>query len=98
MCGRCALKVVKHGCYYGYILDKGTSGYLQELHPDYCRARYEIDGNPAVEFNIKFFDDFFSDNVYKLRVLKSFPKEFQKAYIAYKEGKLPKDFNGDDRG
>ena len=53
---------------------------------------------PAVEFNIKFFDDFFTDNVYKLRVLKTFPKEFQKAYIAYKEGKLPKDFNGDDSG
>jgi hypothetical protein len=96
--GLYALSVIKNGCYYGYILDKGTAAYLQELHPDYCRSRYEIDGIPAVEFNIKFFDDFFTDNVYKLRVLKSFPKEFQKAYIAYKEGKLPRDFNGDDNG
>ena len=96
--GLYALSVIKNGCYYGYILDKGTAAYLQELHPDYCRTRYEIDGVPAVEFNIKFFDDFFSDNIYKLRVLKTFPKEFQKAYIAYKEGKLPKDFNGDENG
>ena len=92
------MEVVKKGCYYGYILDKGTAAYLQELHPDYCRSRYEVDGVPAVEFNIKFFDDFFADNVYKLRVLKTFPKEFQKAYIAYKNGTLPKDFAGDDNG
>ena len=96
--GHYALNVIKRGCFYGYILDKGTAAYLQELHPDYCRSRYEIDGIPAIEFNIKFFDDFFTDNTYKLRVLKSFPKEFQKAYIAYKEGKLPRDFNGDDNG
>ena len=92
------MKVIKNGCYYGYVLDKGAAAHIQELHPDYCRSRYEIDGNPAVEFNISFFDDFFRDNVYKLRVLKSFPKEFQKAYIAYKEGKLPQDFAGDTRG
>lgn len=96
--GLYALKVIKNGCYYGYILDKGTAAYLQELHPDYCRTRYEIDGIPAVEFNIKFFDDFFADNAYKLRVIKAFPKEFQKAYIAYKEGKLPKDYPGDENG
>lgn len=96
--GRYSLDVVKKGCYYGYILDKGTAAYLQELHPDYCRSRYEVDGNPAVEFNITFFDDFFADNAYKLRVLKSFPKEFQKAYIAYKNGTLPRDFSGDDSG
>ena len=96
--GHYALNVIKRGCFYGYILDKGTAAYLQELHPDYCRSRYEIDGISAIEFNIKFFDDFFTDNTYKLRVLKSFPKEFQKAYIAYKEGKLPRDFNGDDNG
>lgn len=96
--GRCALSVIKNGCYYGYILDKGTAAYLQELHPDYCRSRYEIDGNAAIEFNIQFFDDSFTDNVYKLKVLKAFPKEFQRAYIAYKEGRLPVDFNGDDKG
>ena len=96
--GRYSLEVVKKGCYYGYILDKGTAAYLQELPADYCRARYEVDGRPAVEFKITFFDDYFSDNAYKLRVLKSFPKEFQKAYIAYKNGTLPRDFAGDDNG
>lgn len=73
-------------------------GMLQELPPDYCRSRYKLNGRHAVEFNIKFFDDTFADVDYRLRVLKMFPKEFQKAYIAYKNGTLPKDFNGDTSG
>lgn len=96
--GQYALDVVKYGCYYGYILDKGTAAFLQQLPADYCRSRYEVDGRPAVEFNVKFFDDAFKDNAYKLRLLKSFPKEIQKAYISYKQGTLPKDFVGDDTG
>lgn len=96
--GEIALKVIKYGCYYGYKLEQKTMGMLQELPPDYCRSRYKLNGRYAVEFNIKFFDDTFSDVDYRLRVLKMFPKEFQKAYIAYKNGTLPKDFNGDTSG
>ena len=45
-----------------------------------------------------YFTEVFSDIDYRLRVLKMFPKEFQKAYIAYQNGTLTKDFNGDDNG
>lgn len=96
--GEIALKVIKDGCYYGYRIDQKTAGYLQELPVNYCRSRYKLNGQFAVEFNIKYFDDTFSDIDYRLRVLKMFPKEFQKAYIAFKKGTLPKDFQGDDSG
>lgn len=96
--GEIALKVIKYGCYYGYRIDKKAASYLQELPVNYCRSRYELNGKPAVEFNIKYFNDAFSDVNYRLRVLKMFPKEFQKAYIAFQNGTLPRDFQSDDTG
>ncbi len=96
--GEIALKVLRNGCYYGYLLKESTATYLQELPPNYCRSRYQVNGRYAVEFNIKYFDETFTDQALKLRVLKTFPKEFQKAYIAYKNGNLPRDFSGDELG
>lgn len=93
-----ALKVVKNGCYYGYRVDQKTASYLQELPADYCRSRYDVNGKYAVEFNIKYFENSFKDIDYRIRVLKMFPKEFQKAYISYKNGTLVKDFAGDEKG
>lgn len=96
--GRVALKVIKEGCYYGYVVKQKTACYIQELPVDYCRSRYDLNGSPAVEFNIKYFDDTFSDIQYRLKVLKMFPVEFQKAYLSYKKNNLPKDYTGDDSG
>ena len=96
--GDIALKVIKNGCYYGYTVQQPNAVYIQELPVDYCRSRYELNGKPAVEFNIKFFNDTFSDIDYRLRVLKMFPKEFQKAYMDYLNGNLPRDYRGDDAG
>ena len=96
--GDIAVKVIKNGCFYGYRLSQSDREFLQELPIEYCRSRYEYNGKPAVEFNVKYFDDNFSDNEYRLRVVKMFPKEIQKAYVSYKRGTLPQDFNGDDRG
>lgn len=96
--GEIALKVIRNGCYYGYKLDQKAATFLQELPVDYCRSRYEWNGRPAVEFNIKYFNDAFSDINYRLKVLKMFPKEFQKAYLDYVNGTLPKDYQGDDSG
>lgn len=96
--GEIALKVVKNGCYYGCKMEDKDGVFLQELPVDYCRSRYKLKGVPAVEFNVRYFDDFFSDNQYKLRVLKLFSKEIQKGYVDYKSGKLPKDYMGDDDG
>lgn len=93
-----AVKVLKNGCYYGYKLEQRDRAFLQELPVDYCRSRYDYNGKPAVEFNVKYFDDKFADNDYRLRVVKMFPKEVQQAYVAFKKGTLPQDFSGDGKG
>lgn len=96
--GEIALKVIRKGAYYGIMVQKKDSCFLQELPVNYCRSRYSLNGDCAVEFNLRYFDDAFSDVAYRVRVLKLWPKEVQKAYLAYKEGKLPRDFAGDDEG
>ena len=93
-----AVKVLKNGCYYGYKLEQRDRAFLQELPVNYCRSRYDYNGKPAVEFNVKYFDDKFADNDYRLRVVKMFPKEVQQAYVAFKKGTLPQDFSGDGKG
>ena len=96
--GDVALKVLRNGCYYGYIIDEGERVQIQELPVKYCRSRFNVDGRPVVEFNMKYFDDCFKDANQKMRVLNLFPKEFKKGYILYKEGKLLPDFQGDTAG
>lgn len=96
--GEIALKVIRDGSFYGYRLDQKDKTCIQELPVNYCRSRYELNGRPAVEFNIKYFDDNFADINYRLRVLKMFPKEFQQAYLSFKHGTLPKDYQGDSMG
>lgn len=96
--GDVALKVVRDGCYYGYVMKQKNAAYVQELPVDYCRSRHRVNDNKVVEFNVKYFDDAFSDVVLREKVLKLFPPEFRKAYIAFKKNKLPKDSQRDDAG
>lgn len=94
-CGKIALEVVKNGCYYGYLIAQGNKIVVQKLLPNYCRSRFEVNNRPAIEFNMKFFDDYYKDTQERLRVLKLFPKEFEKGYKLYKKGKLIPAFPGD---
>jgi len=88
LCGKIALKVIKYGAYYGYIVPGGEGLILQELPVDYCRSRFNIGDMPAVEFNMAFFDDKFPDVATRMKVLKMFPAEFAKGYALYKQSKL----------
>lgn len=90
--GDIALEVIKNGAYYGYIVPSADGLVLQQLPINYCRSIYSVGGKPAVEFNMKFFDENFRDPNYRVKVLKLFPKEFQKGYILYKTGKLEPDY------
>lgn len=96
--GRISLKVIKNGCFYGYVLQEQDAVYIQELPVNYCRARYRVNGRYAVELNVKYFDDIYSDVKYRLQVLKLYPKEIQQAYLAYKRGELPKMSINDETG
>lgn len=93
-----ALKVVRDGCFYGYRVENSSAAYLQELPIEYCRSRYELNGQPAVEFNVRFFDEKFPDVEYRARVLRMFPDEVRQAYVRYKNDTLEKDFKSDERG
>ena len=84
-----ALEVLINGAYYGYLVDDSQAITLQQLPIKYCRSRYKVNGRPAVEFDMKFFDQEFKDPQYRLQVLDLFPKEFKKGYLLYKQGKLP---------
>ena len=97
LCGDIALKVIKNGCYYGYIVPSQNGLVIQELPVNYCRSRYSVGGTPAVEFNMRFFDQF-GDPAYRMKVLKLFPDEFAKGYMMYKKNKLQPDFMGDNWG
>lgn len=98
-CGEVALKVLRNGCYYGYLIPRADRMAVQELPPKYCRSRFTSEfGRPVVEFNMNFFADAFSDDEQRLRMLKMFPEEFQKGYKLFKEGKLPPSFSGDTPG
>ena len=96
--GDVALKVLRDGCYYGYLIPQANKMVVQELPVNYCRSRYSISGRPAVEFNMKFFDVAFKSTEQKMKILNLFPTEFKKGYILYKEGKLQPDFPGDTAG
>lgn len=96
--GEVALKVIRNGCYYGYLIPQSDKMVVQELPPKYCRSRFSVNGRPAIEFNMKFFDDTFRDTTQKMKMLNLFPTEFKKGYILYKEGKLKPDFAGDTSG
>ena len=96
--GDIALKVLRNGAYYGYKIEQNSSVVLQELDPNYCRSRFFYGDKPAVEFNMKYFDERFRDTTQKMKVLKMYPSEFSKGYSLYKQGKLPPDFPGDENG
>jgi HD superfamily phosphohydrolase len=93
-----ALKIIVEGCYYGYIELNATGPVIQELPSEYCRSRYKKNGCPVVEFNMKYFDDYYTDPAYRVRVVKLFPDDIQKGYKLYLQKKLKPDFNGDTDG
>ena len=91
LCNDIALSVIKDGAYYGYAVIENDRFYMQDLPASYCRSRYNIGEDPAIEFDMRFFDDNFPDIKYRLKVLKLFPKEFAKGYVWYQQQKLKED-------
>lgn len=52
LCSDIALKVIRDGAYFGYIIPSENGLILQELPIDYCRVRYSVGNMPAVEFDM----------------------------------------------
>ena len=96
--GNIALKVIKNGCYYGYIISGSKRINIQELPVQYCRTRFSVGNRPVVEFNMKYFDVMFKDAAQRQRMLNVFGEDFKKGYKLYKQGQLPPLFVGDSEG
>lgn len=94
--GEIALKVVKNGVYYGYRVENKDRIIIQELSPKYCRSRFKTaEGLPAVEFDMRYFDDVFFDTEQRIKMLNLFPEDFKKGYVAFKKNRIPPAFTGD---
>ena len=76
--GEVALKVIRNGCYYGYLIPQNQRMSIQELPPSFCRSRFTVNGRPAVEFNMKYFDVAFKDTTQRMKMLNLFPAEFKR--------------------
>lgn len=74
--------VIKDGAFYGYERELKGDFILQQLPTNYCRSRFKIDGNYAIEYDFSFFDLFRTEED-KKEVFNSFPDEFEKMYRAY---------------
>lgn len=88
VCAEMALGVIKNGAFYAYLVETKNGFMIQELPINFCRSRYNQNGMPTVEFNMKFFDIAFRDTAYRMKVLSLFPEEFKKGYALYKQNKL----------
>lgn len=96
--GKIALKVVKDGCFYGYVTLGEKKVTIQNLPVNYCRSRFEVNNRPVVEFYMKYFDIAFKDASQRQKMLKVFGPDFEKGYKMYKKGDLPPQFTGDSSG
>ena len=85
--------IVIEGSYYGYLIHNAskTNAALLELPTNYCRSRMFVNGMPAVEFNLKYFEDEFKDDELRTSILSTFPKEFNDNYKRFKAGLIPID-------
>jgi hypothetical protein len=75
--------VARYGGFVGYERTNGSQTYLQTLPIDYCRVKYQVGYEMQVEFNFKYFDNFYQQEDIDLAWL-VYPPEFQKLYNAYK--------------
>lgn len=87
-----AYQVCLYGAYYGYIAeDVNDKLVVQDLPVDFCRSRFYHKGRPAVEFNVRYFDDVTKSQKFRKTLLQLFPKEIQDAYRKYTNGTLVND-------
>jgi hypothetical protein len=81
-----SLVVIIEGAYYGYLRTYNGKSVIQDLPVDYCRSLYKINGVPAVEFNLQYFDRIFTNLSTRASVVKTMPREIYEAYEKYKKG------------
>lgn len=74
----------KYGGFVGYLRKDGNSYYVQTLPIDYCRIKYKLGNDYQIEFNFKYFDNFFDEEEINL-AWEMYPKEFKSLYNKYQK-------------
>lgn len=79
-------KILVYGAYYGLLIENNeTEIVFKDLPQKYCRSRYKTYKNINVlEFDVSYFDSI-TTAVLREQILSEFPKEFKKAYLAFKK-------------
>lgn len=79
-------KMLVYGAYYGLFVENGeTEIVFKDLPYKYCRTRFKTYKNVNVlEFDMAYFDSITNAESRK-QALEEFPKDFVKAYNAYKK-------------
>lgn len=78
-----AFSVVKDGVFYGYEYTLGNNQIsMLKLPADYCRTRYKVNGVYQVEFDLKFFEQFRTEEA-KADIFAGYPPEFETAFNQY---------------
>ena len=82
---RLMYKILVYGAYYGLFIEQSeTEIVFKDLPYKYCRSRFKTHKNVNVlEFDMAYFDGI-TDKVLRENALNEFPKDFRKAYLAYK--------------
>jgi hypothetical protein len=73
------------GVFFGYERNMNENVVIQQLPYEYCRSKFKVNNNHAIEFNLRFFDQY-KDPEQKIEVFSAFPDEFFEAYLDYKKG------------
>ena len=78
-----AFAVVKDGIFFGYEYELGNNQIaMLKLPTDFCRTRYKVNGVYQIEFDLKYFDQFRTEEV-RADIFAGYPAEFEKAYMSY---------------
>lgn len=78
--------VARYGGYVGYERSEGGEISYQTLPLDYCRIKYKVGNDYQIEFNFKYFDNFYQKEELDF-IWKMFPKEFKTLYNKYTKDK-----------
>lgn len=93
--GNIFLEVMKYGVYYGYVIDHDDYFTIQQLPTRYCRCRFYSGVKPVVELDMSFIDTLFPLLSSRMKIINLLPKDIQKGYLLYKQGKLTGEKIGD---
>lgn len=88
LCGNFAERIMRDGSYYGIIqtIDQEKFAVI-DLPAKYCRTNFkDAFGNDILEFHLGYFDSITKDED-RQTILSCYPKDIQRAYRLYHNGK-----------